>query len=347
MLLVLGTVLLVVALVAIALQRLYSSMPARELKRLAARHDQLAGSLFAPVAYGASLRLLLWGIAGPSFAAGVVLVIHAVSGWLAFAIILAVAMASFVIVPTLHLTVRSARFAGWFSRPLASVLHRLHPFLDRAAQLLNRYRALEGHSGLFEKEDIRLLLEQQRDQVDNRIEASDIELIQRALRFVDKTAADIIRPRTELRLVEEGEAIGPVLLEELHRTKQTHFVVYKSKPEQLTGTLSLQEAVAAKHGGRIADVMHRDIAYVNESFTLSQVLQAFLIAEQPLVIVINNFEEMAGVITFRQLVQQLLGEQADSFVAYQDRTAVAAWKPEPVPPEAAAAGILAEEMTID
>ena len=58
----LGALLILLGLVALALQRFYSSVPAKELKRLASRGDHLAAALYSPVAYGASMRLLLWSV---------------------------------------------------------------------------------------------------------------------------------------------------------------------------------------------------------------------------------------------------------------------------------------------
>jgi len=59
-----ATILLLLALVAITLQKTYYYLPEAELKRQAQRGNALAKVLYRAVAYGANLRLLLWLLIG-------------------------------------------------------------------------------------------------------------------------------------------------------------------------------------------------------------------------------------------------------------------------------------------
>src|SRR5262245_42519181 len=84
---ILGLLFITLGLVALALQRYYSSVPAKELKRLAARGDHLAVALYRPVAYGHSMRLLLWVLFTVGLTAGFVLVSMGLVTPLAFVVI--------------------------------------------------------------------------------------------------------------------------------------------------------------------------------------------------------------------------------------------------------------------
>ena len=76
-------------------------------------------------------------------------------------------------------------------------------------------------------------------------------------------------------------------------------------------------------------------------FSLRQVLQAFAKTGQFMVVVVNAFEEPVGVITLEHLLTQLIGEQAeDDFDAFENRAAVAAFKP--LQPELATEEVVAE-----
>ena len=85
--------------------------------------------------------------------------------------------------------------------------------------------------------------------------------------------------------------------------------------------------------------MHPRLCFVHEDFSLRQVLQAFTQTGQFMVVVINFFEEPLGVITLSHLLTQLVGERhIDDFDRYEDRQAVAAYRPlslepalEPIP----------------
>ena len=95
----------------------------------------------------------------------------------------------------------------------------------------------------------------------------------------------------------------------------------------------MHDAVSAKHDGRVFDLIRNDLTYVHEDFTLRQVLAAFQRTGQHLAIVINSFEEFVGVITFDNLIRELLGEMpAEEYDNYENRAAIAAYKPKQAEP---------------
>ena len=336
----LGLLLIILGLVALVLQRFYSSVPAKELKRLAARGDHLAAALYRPVAYGASMRILLWLLFCFGLAGGFLLVIYNTSPLVAF-LVVSVAMAGVVLLQSLRLTVRSARFATQVAPALNWLLVYMHVPLDALSRILNRFRHHNVHSGLYEKEDLLDLLAQQKDQQDNRITEHDLNLLARAATFDDRQAADVVLPMSRVKLVKLDDHIGPVLLGELHDSGQNSFLVYDDTPDHVIGTLFLRDAVAAKEGGRVRELMHPRLCFVYEDFSLRQVLQAFARTGQFMVVVVNAFEEPVGVITLGHLLGQLVGEHnLDDFDAFEDRSAVAAYKPKE--PELATEEVAAE-----
>jgi CBS domain containing-hemolysin-like protein len=325
----LGFLLILVGLLALTLQRLYSSIPARELKRLARKGDHLAEALYRPVAYGAALRVLLWIIVGVSLAVGLLVVLRDVPTLVGFAVLALTMIVAFVLVPSLQLSVHKAQFAGFLAPVLVKILAYTHRPLDKVAHMVGQYRELPRHSRLYEKQDLTELITMQKEQVDNRIELHELELAERALTFSDKQAADIAQLSKNTLLVNADDTLGPILLDQLHKSGQSSFLVYKDGKENIMGSLSLSDAVnAANKGSRIFDLVRHDLAFVNEDFTLRQVMTAFQKTEQSIVIVINKFEELIGVITFQNLMVELLGDDAqDEDIHYDNRSEVANYKP--------------------
>jgi len=322
-----GIVLIVFAVLVFGLQRLYSSIPGRELKRLARRGDHLAAALYRPVAYGVSLRVLLWFTGIMSLSVGLLLVtphLPALGDVALVALSLAVGL---VLMPSVRLTVRSAEAAAFIAPALTWVLAHTHPALSRVASFMNRFRDMTPHSKLYEKEDLQHLLSRQKEQVDNRIAQHELELVERALSFDDRQAADIVQSHNNQHFVDADDTMGPVLLDQLHKSKQSSFLVYKDTKENIIGSLSMRDAVNAKHDGRVFDLVRNDLMFVHEDFSLRQVLTAFQKTSQPIAVVINGFEEFVGIITFDALLQELLGEAQDELDAYDNRSIVAAFKP--------------------
>jgi hypothetical protein len=100
---------LLVMLFGIALRKTYDYLPRRELKRQARDGDQVAAILYKAVAYGPSLRILLWLLIGLSAAAGFVLFSSVAPDFLAFLAIAGLVWYGFVWMPAAQISSIGAR----------------------------------------------------------------------------------------------------------------------------------------------------------------------------------------------------------------------------------------------
>lgn len=107
----------------------------------------------------------------------------------------------------------------------------------------------------------------------------------------------------------------------------------------------MKYAAAAKEGGRVAELMRRDLCYVHEDFSLQQVAEALTQTKQYVAVVVNSFDEFVGAITLERLMQEAFGAQpAAAGMQYEDRAAVAAFQP---PQSADATDSAAEESSAE
>jgi CBS domain containing-hemolysin-like protein len=326
---VLGLMLILIGLLSLALQRFYSCVPAKELKRLAARGEHLAITLYRAVAYGQSLRVFLWAVAVVCLSVGFLLVGQSLPIMASLLVMLVVLIVAAIWLPTRPLTARGARLAAFVAPALEWVLHRIHKPLDVIASTINTHRHLDSHSGLYEKDDLRQLLAQQQSQQDNRIDIHELDLMQQALHFTDIKTAEFMVPRKNAPMLSTSDALGPILFDELHKSGRQFFIVYRDKPDNVVGMLALKDAKHSRKGGTVGDVMLEDLCFVEEDFTLPQLADAFVSTGQQVAIVINKFEEFVGIISFAELMGFLFAAQMSGLpvVQYEDRTAVANFSP--------------------
>jgi CBS domain containing-hemolysin-like protein len=316
----------VLAVVGWVLQQTYRHVPRHELKRLA-RHDEVAALLYRAVAYGASLRLLLGCVITVFSVLALAAFAAAIGFWLAVLLLaLLLAIGWLVLVPGDELTHSSLWLARRLAPGIAWLLERLEPLLGSSVRFVRSRRPVHIHTGLYEKTDLVELLERQKGQPDNRIPESEIDLLQHALTFGDKLVSDALVPLRVVKTVEAGEAIGPVLMDELARSGHSRFPVRDGAvPGGVVGILYLHDLVGAKHSGTVADVMSHKLTYVHEDFTLYQALQAFLKTKRHLFLVVNSFEELVGILTIEDVLEQIIGKPIrDEFDKYDDLRAVAA-----------------------
>lgn len=321
-----GLVCALLAIVLASLYRVFSHVSQKELKRRARSGDEVAAILYRSSSYGLSAKLVLGGLFVLSAYGAFVLMVQALDAWLALPMLVIIAMLGLIFVETKG---GANRVSLWLARSvspaLSWVLERLHPLFAQLARALRKLWPVRVHSGLYEKEDIVSLLEQQKNQPDNRIAHGEIDLLSHALTFGDKTVSDALVPKRVVKSVAATDAVGPVLMDELHASGHSRFPVYEVKKDNIVGVLYLHDLVATKKSGTVSNIMRRKVTYVHEDFTLYQTLQAFIKTKQHLFIVVNSFEEYVGIITIEDVLERVIGKLiVDEFDRYEDLRAVAA-----------------------
>ncbi len=313
------------SLLTISLQRTYRRTPIKELKLRAREGDEIAILLYKAAAYGHSLRAVLWFLIGVFNAAFFLFVVLFSPPWFALTVSAALIWIGFVWLPARDVT----RFGTWAATRLAPalawILNYLHAPIDRVFRFIKSHRPISIHTGLYDKYDLLDLLERQQVQADNRVDRTELEIARRALSFGDLTVSDVMVPRRIVKTVSVSDTLGPVLMSELHDSGYSRFPVYENKKGNIVGTLFLHDVIKAKQGGSVKDVMKKHVNYLHEEQSLADALQAILKTHGHLYVVVNSFEEYAGIVTIEDVFEQIVGSPIiDEFDQYENLRAVAA-----------------------
>lgn len=301
----------------------YHSLPATELRRRARAKDPQAASMYKIVAHGQTLDLLLY-IFGVTSAVVLVIWSSRINWWAAVITMLLIAALA------LWVKVRPGgwlwSFGAWLAPLYAKILSYIRPVVEPLAKFLPAN--VPVHAGLYEREDLLELLNKQNKQIDNRIPEEDLKIASGALTYGDKKVGSIMIPRRKVRLVSESEAIGPMLMDELHATGFSRFPVIRETNRTanptIVGTLYLRDLVNNPDKSKVKGIMRKDAFFINEGCTLREALNGFHKTKHQLLVVVNNFEEITGVISLEDVLEQIIGQPiADEFDKYDDLRAVA------------------------
>jgi len=344
----LAIVLLGLAIGGIVVRKAYFSMPLRELKRRAEQHDRVAVQLYRAAAYGNSLRGLLWLYIGLTSAASLILLARTLPIWASLLIVGPLLWMAFSFIPATRLTGLGVRLTELVTPAAAWLLNYVHPVVNRATRLVEQRYVAGEHTQLFERDDLLELIERQQRQHDNRLSEEELEIARRALTFSDHTVGEIMTPRKQIKTVKADDTVGPVLIDELHKTGQEFALVKDSSKGAIIGTLSV-DSLGIDSQGHVRDLMHGTVYYVHEDDNLSQALQAFFVTNHPLFVVVNNFEEYVGVVSVENILKHLLGHvPGDEFDQYSDLAAVAARHTKSIETETSdAAAVQTEEKVVE
>lgn len=324
---ILAVVFLILALAGVVVRKTYFALPVRELKRRAAHHDRPSAILYRAVAYGNSLRGLLWLYIGLMSAASLVLLARELPIWASLLVVGPLLWIVFSLLPASRTSALGIRLATIVTPAIAWLLNYLHPVLSRGADVVERRYTMPAHTKIFEREDLLDLINRQQQQADNRLTHEELEIARRALSFDDRRVGDIVTSRKQVRTIKPDDTVGPILIDELHQAGQDHVLVRESTKGPFVGTLRVSQ-LGLHTNGQVRDIMDDTVYYLHENDSLSDALHAFFITNHPLFVVVNSFEEYTGIITVENILRQLLGHlPGDDFDQYSDVSAVAARHP--------------------
>lgn len=322
--LIYAALLLLLSLAGIVVRKTYFYLPLRELKRRAERHDILAVQLYRVAAYGSSLRGLLWLYIGLTSAASLILLARTLPVWASLLIVGPLLWITFSLLPATRTTTIGVWLTKLVTPILAFILNYAHPPISGAVGIVERRYVKHEHTRLFERCDLIDLIEKQQRQSDSRLSDEELEIAKRALKFEKYKVGDVMIPRKSIKTVLAEDTVGPILIDEVHKSGQNYVLVRESKKGPFVGTLAFNQ-LDLKSSGKVKDVMDPTIYYLHENDPLNQALHAFFVTNHSLFVVVNSFEEHAGILTIENVLHQLLGHiPGDDFDQYADAAVVAA-----------------------
>ena len=323
-----GLILLVLAIGGMVVKKTYFYLPRQELKRQAEHNDAVASKLYQAAAFGNSLRGLLWLYIGLTSAASLVLLARVLPVWASLLIVGPLLWVTFSLIPSSRVTALGVRLTTLVTPFIAWLLNYLHPVLNRGADVLEKRYAATNHTKIYERDDLLELIEKQQAQADNRVSEEELEIARRALSFGDHKVADLLTPRKQIKTVLADDTIGPILIDEVHKSGQGYVLVSETKKGPVVGSLAVSK-LNLDSKGKVRDLMDESVYYLHENDSLSEALHAFFTTNRPVFAVVNSFEEYVGIITIESVIKHLMGHLPGSdFDQYANPAAVAARHPQ-------------------
>ncbi|PPS43146.1 hemolysin family protein [Chroococcidiopsis sp. TS-821] len=145
------------------------------------------------------------------------------------------------------------------------------------------------------------------------IEDDEAEMIQRVFRLNDLTAADLMTPRTIVTYL-PGNLTLAECKREIITSQHTRIIVVEESIDRVLGFALKQKLLAAmvegKNDQKVASLT-RQVRFVPETIRADKLLKNFLEAREHLAVVVDEYGNVAGVITLEDVLEVLTGEIVD------------------------------------
>jgi CBS domain containing-hemolysin-like protein len=149
-------------------------------------------------------------------------------------------------------------------------------------------------------------------------------LMERSLAFGAKTAADVMTPRTRVRTVWASAPVATVI-EATRDNGHSRFPVIGDSVDDIRGVIHVKQAVAVAEADRtstrIREVMTEPVL-VPPSMVLDPLLDRLQEMGLQLAVIVDEYGGTAGIVTFEDLVEELVGEVVDE----HDSPAPGTWR---------------------
>ncbi len=150
-------------------------------------------------------------------------------------------------------------------------------------------------------------------------------LVEAVLTLKERPVREIMVPRDKIVYVNSNELLGPLVLDQLYRSKLLHFPVKNAKNEVVGAihTASLN-SLEVKESFRAREILDPNIYYIRDDYTMADALDTFLRNGCHFCLVVNNYGKVVGMVNFSDLTMEIFGDlKIDDFQRDDDSLAVA------------------------
>ncbi|HKX72430.1 MAG TPA: hypothetical protein VJM32_00255 [Candidatus Saccharimonadales bacterium] len=138
--------------------------------------------------------------------------------------------------------------------------------------------------------------------------AAEKARVQSALTFDDLKVVDVMVARDKIATVDVKETVGPVLLDKLHKDGHRIFVAVKKDLDHIQGLLYMRDVTSGHPEIKtVADATRPLAPRVSQDAPLSEILSAALLTGKQLFIVIDEKNDVKGLITLADALARLNG----------------------------------------
>jgi putative hemolysin len=177
-------------------------------------------------------------------------------------------------------------------------------------RLLRQHRAVDSP---VTQEDIVYMVAE--GATSGTVEAGEARFIERVFQFTDRPVRKAMTPRTEITAVEVGTP-WPLIVQTLLASGYSRLPVYQDSLDHVVGVLHAKDVMRVMAGeSEGADVMRllRPPTFVLESQHIDDVLTMFRRQGSHMGVVIDEYGQVAGLVTLEDLLEELVGEIRDEY----------------------------------
>lgn len=241
---------------------------------------------------------------------------HGVAVAIAFTIITTLHIVLGELVPKTVALLFPETVSRWLVIPLigfAFVMHYPIALLHNTARALLRMsgiKASDVHDRLHSPEEIRILVEQSEE--GGSLGTQDARLLEGVFEFSEKTAEEVMTPRTEM-IALEADLTVEAAADAVAEAGRSRYPVYSESLDEITGVVLAKDilrAVRQSPGSTVKAILRQPL-FVPGTREVEDVLTDMKRLKTHLAVVLDEYGGTAGLVTMEDLLEEIVGEIFD------------------------------------
>jgi CBS domain containing-hemolysin-like protein len=169
----------------------------------------------------------------------------------------------------------------------------------------------EGHE-VHSPEELKLLVEQGKES--GSIETTNYEIIRNAFDFSDRTAKQIMIPRTQIIALNVNTA-DETAIDKLVEEQYSRMPVYEGSLDNIIGIVYVKDILAAIRKKKVFDIQSimRKPSFVYQNQKIPKLLRQLQHDKVQMAVVIDEYGGTQGIITMEDIIEELVGEIQDEY----------------------------------
>jgi CBS domain containing-hemolysin-like protein len=171
-------------------------------------------------------------------------------------------------------------------------------------------RARPGREQAHTEDELRIILASAAEM--GTIDSTRAELLERALAMTEKTARQILVPRTEVRYLDLEESLEHNVAE-ARAAGHTWVPVCRGNLDQVEGVVNVKDLFFLLSTGQLKSLaqVQRPVLFVPENVTLEQLLAEFRKRRRQMAVVVDEHGGTSGIVSLADVVSEVVGEVAE------------------------------------
>lgn len=199
----------------------------------------------------------------------------------------------------------SVGLANLLSPLFIAILNKTRNQTKRLENYLLMRHEINNQIKPMEKKEIISLLIAQKDLHAGKTLGRDLEVAINSANLAIKSIEQEMQKLEDLQVLDSNEQIGPILIDELHRSGRKVFLV-RNNEDGLVGFVNLADLTSLKKDGKIKSAVKYNLNYVKAEDNILEIVNQFNENGSIIYVVVDNANEPVGVIHLEDILNQLI-----------------------------------------